>query len=522
MKRISLKLAMQQTSMAVLLLFVAVVQVWASNNPASSPDLPTLLLQGLSQNPGLKAYRVDQLQASEEVTVQAARFDLELYATGTQSGSRSLVADQTFSGAIHSELSRAEIGLRKSFASGLSSTLAVASERGETDNGSLDPYYASYLKLDLQQPLLRNSGRDINSTDLQISRIQLQQSQALFLDQARSLSLQIELSFYELLKARQTELLREQSRQLVLELLQANRLRLDAGVIPVTEVQEAETALAGRDLQLALARKNSDLVVHQLDGLLNDRIAEKFRWDVNQLNSLLKKPVPGPEFSTLYQQALARRADLRQLTDQQESLALRREYLINQVRPNLDLVASLAVNGLAGEEQSDNVQQPFESGYLDSYQGMANGDGYQWSAGLSFSYPLGNRAARARAEQARLAERQIEYRKRELERAIETELRQRLAELIRTGEQFAIAERFQSLAETSFEQEQRRLEEGLSDTFRVLIFQGDMIDARIERLAALIEYHKSQARLHQVLGTNLERHGIHSRLENKEIRFENM
>ena len=517
-----MKLARLLASMIVLLLFVGIVQVSAAGIAQSSgPDLPTLLLQGLTQNPGLKAYRIDQLQASEEVTVQAARFDLELFATGTQSGSRSLVAEQSYAGSIDSELSRAEVGLRKSFTSGLSSTLTLASERGETDTTTLDPYYASSVQLDLQQPLLRNFGHSINLTDVQISQIQLQQSQALFLEQARNLSLQIELALYELLRARQTELLREQSRELVLELLDANRARLAAGVIPVTEVQEAETALAGRDLQLALARKNSDLVVHQLDGLLNDRVAASFSWNETQVNNLLTRPAAVAEFNTLYQQALEERADLRQLIDQQQALALRSRYLINQVRPNLDLVASVAVNGLTGKEQSDNLPQ-FDSRYLDSYQGLANGDGYQWSAGLSFSFPLGNRAAEARAEQARLAERQVDYRKRELERAIETELRQRLAELMRTGEQFAIAERFQTLAERSFEQEQRRLEEGLSDTFRVLNFQGDMIDARIERLSALIEYHKSQARLHQVLGTNLERHGIHTRFENKEIRFENM
>ncbi|MDT8420799.1 MAG: TolC family protein [Desulfuromonadales bacterium] len=523
MKTNPLKLTGLRAILVVMLLAVAVCQVGAADKPAApAPDLARLLLLGLTQNPGLKAYRIDQLRASEEVTVQDARFDLELYAAGTQAGSRSQVVEQGYAGLVDSRLSRAEVGLRKSFASGLSSNLALSSERGETDNSPLDPYYASSLQLDLRQPLLRNFGQAINLTDVQISQFQLQQSQSLFLDQARQLSLQIELAFYELVRARQTELLREQSRQLVLELLEANRIRLEAGVIPVTEVQEAETALAGRDLQLALAQKSRDLVVHQLDGLLNDRIAADLAWDEPEVKRLLTRPEPGAEFPALYQQALETRADLRQLTDQQQSLALRSRYLSNQARPNLDLVASLALSGLTGKDQSGSLPQLFDRRFLESYQGLAAGDGYQWTAGFSFSVPLGNRAAEARAEQARLAERQVDYRRRELERAIETELRQRLVELKRTAEQFAIAERFQALAEKSLEQEQRRLGEGLSDTFRVLDFQGDMIDARIERLSALIEYHKSRARLYQVLGANLERHGIHTRFENKEIRFEYM
>ena len=93
---------------------------------------------------------------------------------------------------------------------------------------------------------------------------------------------------------------------------------------------------------------------------------------------------------------------------------------------------------------------------------------------------------------------------------------------MRNGERFAIAERLQALADITLQQENRRLAEGLSDTFRVLTFQGNLIDARIERLSALIEYNKSLARYHQSVGTNLVRHGIVARIEQKEIRFETM
>lgn len=492
------------------------------NAAESDRRLQTLLLLGLSENLGLQAVKMDTLQAEQEVVAQDARFDPELFAEAGHDSGRTPTADVSLGTSLDSDVSRAEVGIRKSFTTGMETSLSLASERVEDDFGDLDPRYSSYLLLNLNQPLLRDFGTDINTTDLQISRKQELQSKYVYFKQAQDLALVIELVYYDLIRARQTELLREESRQLVVDLLAGNRSRLEAGVVPVTEVQEAETALADRDLQLALARQEREQIAHRLNGLLNNRISDPLERSARLDDVPLQRPAAAPLFQEIYSTALTKRPDLQAVILEQQSRGLRSDYFDNQTKPNLDMVVSLGLSGLSGDERDSSVPVYHSGSYFNSYDSMADGDGYQWAAGFVFSYPLGNREAQARAGQAHLAERQAGYRKQELELAIETELKQRLTELKRTGERFGIAERFEALANTTLKQENRRLGEGLSDSFRILTFQGVLIDAKIDRLTALIEYNKSLARYYLALGNNLERHGIVARTEEKEIRFENM
>lgn len=513
---------------SLLLICVAVMLFWAvgSANAASDrtaavlPDMQHLLLQGLSSNSGLQAYRIDPRLAAEDVNVEASRFDLNLFADTAVARSRAQLAEQTFNGTIDSELIRAEVGVGKQFNSGLQGTVSLSSERGESDDSALDPYYRSSLNFELQQPLLRDFGQRVNTTAVEVARHRLQQSQSLFLQQARDLALQIELAGYDLLKARQTEILREQARELVVELLQANRTRLDAGVISISEVQEAETALAGSDLEVALSRQASERLVHQLDGLVNDHLAAGLKWSPESIEQHLSVDWTLPSFDQLYRQALSTRSDIQQLAEELKSLALQRTYQENQTRPRLDLLFDLQLHGLSGTDDVGSLPGTFTGPYFDSYQGMADADGYNWTAGIAFSYPLGNRKARAEAEQSRLAIRRLEFQKHELEKAVETQLLQLLTDLKRVGERVVIAQRYEDLAEKTLQQENRRLDEGLSDTFRVLSFQGTLIEARIERLAAQVDYQVSYVRLQRLLGTNIERHGIRIRFAEKETRFE--
>ncbi|NOQ50830.1 MAG: hypothetical protein GQ578_01235, partial [Desulfuromonadaceae bacterium] len=93
-----------------------------------------------------------------------------------------------------------------------------------------------------------------------------------------------------------------------------------------------------------------------------------------------------------------------------------------------------------------------------------------------------------------------------------TELRQRRINLLHALEQVKIAEEFERLAEISLNQEQRRLDEGLSDTFRLLSFQDKMVNAKIGRVDALVQYYGSIAQMNFYRGIILEQHQIY--LEN--------
>jgi outer membrane protein TolC len=53
-----------------------------------------------------------------------------------------------------------------------------------------------------------------------------------------------------------------------------------------------------------------------------------------------------------------------------------------------------------------------------------------------------------------------------------------------------------------------RLKEGLSDTFRILDFQEDLIEAGIRRTMALADFNQGLANLYRAMGMNLGHHNI--------------
>ena len=142
-----------------------------------------------------------------------------------------------------------------------------------------------------------------------------------------------------------------------------------------------------------------------------------------------------------------------------------------------------------------------------SYYALAE-DGTQWYAGVRFSMPLQNRGARGRYLAAEAEDRQALYALRRAEVAVETAIRS-ARQACELGEQrLQVAQRYAALADATLEQENRRLREGLSDTFRVLTFQNALVDARIRETAARVDYHKAIATLYRAMGINLERYDI--------------
>jgi outer membrane protein TolC len=122
--------------------------------------------------------------------------------------------------------------------------------------------------------------------------------------------------------------------------------------------------------------------------------------------------------------------------------------------------------------------------------------------------PLQNRTAKARYRDAAAQDKQSIYRLRRAEISAETVIRSAHAVLDLGEERLEVAKRYADLAQTTLDQETRRLQEGLSNTFRVLTFQNALVDAKIREVSAKTDYYRAQASLYQAMGTNLERYNI--------------
>lgn len=480
----------------------------AETVPASVRDLIVL---GLEKNIGLQVEELNIPFASETVIINEAVFDAELFAAaGYLETSTPLASSFSVSEQSDSELWSGEVGLRKKYLSGLVASLTLNSEWSEGNNlaNDLDPEYRSALNLSLVQPLLRDSGIDTNTASLKISRNRYSQSELTHLLEAQALALEIESLACQLAGETAVVTLRTEAVTLAQELYDANQRRFDAGVIPVSEVQEAETALSSRRLELSLARQSRELVFERLNRQLNHALTlafnplqlYQFSVDIQSLNL--------PAFAPLFAAAREKNIYLQLGAIDINTASIRRDYSINQLKPRLDLIVQAGLNGLAGDERSSSPNSRYSGSWNDSFASAADADGYRWGAGLAFSIPLGNRSAKSRLRQSELQQKQTKYQQRDLEEELRTSLQQQLITLQRAYEQVGIAERFEQLSKISLQQEQRRLEEGLSDTFRMIFFQTNMVNAKIGRVDALTQYYLAIAKMNFVRGINLESYNI--------------
>lgn len=491
----------------MLILIVPVVASAERTNPTTLNELIVLVLR---TNLGLQ---IEQMQVEQEMfstVVEDAVFDPELFSILSYDRRKAPLVLTDSSGRFLTQETGGQIGVRKRFTTGLAGSLSLLGERASgTDSfNALDPRYRSAVVLELNQPLLRNQGRDINTTAMIRSRYRLQQTGLTYLLQAQRLALQLEFAVRHLAAGEQTIQLRRQALDLAEQLLRANQIRFDEGLVPITEVQGAQAARAARQLRYVQAQQQKDLLLTQL----NRQVDWQLTADFDPLQVISSSIVAFDEESYELEASLAtarrKRLDLQIAKLSVKSQQQQQTYLENQLQPQLDLRLQAGINGFAGQDHNGG-RSSFEGGWFDSIDGMGRADGYQWGAALEFSIPLGNRAAQSRYRQAQVVTRQQQYRLADLDAQLQHDLREQLINLEHSQKQLAIAVEFENLATIALDQEQRRLDEGLSDTYRLLSFQDDMIDAKINRLQAAVEYQLAQAQMAFARGEILERFDIH-------------
>ncbi len=502
-------------------IFLCLAALTLAPRPADAGEdilqLREAIVTGVTERLGLKAERLDIAMQAAETTVEKAAFDPALEATVGAEKEQTLTGVVLYEDPYEAyESVGAGVALRKRFTTGLESRIDFETRRSRNNAlaDALGDQYRNVVVLTLTQPLLRGFGPDVNTTGVKISETLERRARWQFIHQARTLAGRIETAYYDLAGAWAVLNLKITLRNLAADLVRDNQARLDRGVIPVTAVHEARTAETRREEAVIRARQQAEAASNRLKNLLEKMDADEVLYE-KPLRAAPLPPAPAsfPEAGAAVKTALEKRADIKAWRLTIENQDRMTAYYENQKRPRLDLTASAGLNGLAGEDRPATLlgtpqRSPLTGDYGDAWGSMFEDDGYQWAAGLRFSYPLGNRAADARHAQSRLKRRALSYRLKRLKRDIRTRVGNAHLAAVKSLERLAAAKEFVRLSRKLLDQENRRLNNGLSNTFRVLDYQENLVDARVREVRALTDFHKALAALYQGMGENLARREI--------------
>jgi len=383
--------------------------------------------------------------------------------------------------------------------------LGFNNSRTSTDNAfsTLNPSYSSRVSLDYTQPLLAGLRTDNQRTALQTQQIQGTIADIQLAGRVDNITEQVRQAYWGLRAAIEQIEIQRRSLAQAQQLLADNQVRVRLGTMAQIQVIQAEAQVAGAEQSLLNAQvqwRNQELAFKSL--LISGASDPLLYQTVNPVDLPLLQD-QAVDIDAAIQAALSERTDIREARQDRRIAELDLEVTENNRLPELNLTASYSLLGVGGTEYSRSglggtPVLVSRGGYLDGINQISAFEVPTWNVGLSFSYPIGMRSAKANLERARLQMEQRDLAIRSQELAIVTEVTNAGLSVTDTRLQLAAATRSRELSEQSAAAEVTRFNAGAATNYEVVTAQDALTSARLSELRALINHINAIAEFERV------------------------
>ena len=413
-----------------------------------------------------------------------------------------------------SEFKRADFQITRLVPSGGTGQIDWNNSRLDTNStfATLNPQYRVDFDLTWRQPLLRDFGSKATERNIRIARLNRDVSRETFETQVIAIIQLVEDAYWTLVEANEQFIVAQESLTLAEQLHEQNRIRVEVGTLAPLELVQSEAGVATRQEQIIRARGAIGDAEDRLRQLLN--LAGDDIWSATIVTETEADMTPIElDVSAAIARALENRPDLRSTRLNRDDLTKDIKYFRNQKLPRLDLALTYGVNGQGG----DVTQRDFFTGeilfqapgeYNDALEQARTQDFEGWSVSLVAALPLENTAAKAQMALTEVNLERLGVELAEQELNVRTEVR-RLARFVDTARQTRESARVsRQLEEKNLEAEQKRYENGLSTSFKVLQIQEDLTEARQREVNAITAYRKALVLFRQATGELISASGV--------------
>lgn len=351
--------------------------------------------------------------------------------------------------------------------------------------------------ISISQPLLRNAWIDEPRAQIQINRRNVRISEEQLRQQMNLTLLNVEVTYYNLIFARENVRVQSTALDLASQLLRENRKRVEVGALAPLDEKQAESEVASTRAALIDAERSLSEQQNLLKALITDNYAEWNGVNLEPVENLVAIPA-NIDLHQSWGRALNQRPDLVQLKYQLEIAGVTLKLRKNQLWPELDVFGSYGHSEIAGADGN----------FQDVLGDLPTGRNPNYRFGVVLDIPLGNRGARARYKSAKAdsAQSLLEYKR--LEQQIMVQIDDAVKAIRSTFERVEATRAARAFAQEALAAEQKKLENGKSTSFFVLQFQRDLTVRRFDEIRALAEYNNALALLANREGATLERHSI--------------
>jgi outer membrane protein TolC len=354
--------------------------------------------------------------------------------------------------------------------------------------------------LTMRQHLLRNFWIDTNQEVILTRRTDLKISQQALRFEIMTTMLAVELSYEDLIDAREEIVVQEEALKVRREFLTETQRRVQVGDLPPLEDTLAQTEVQNTLTALAVARENFALRQNTLVGLLTDNFKEWADVNVEPSDPLQVVPVQ-VDRSRSFQSALTNRPDLIEARLAVQKSGIMVKFRRNQLFPTLDMV------GGYGTTSNPTGPSPFISDVF-AFRTAFSFSNPEYTYGVVVSFPLDNIAERSGFRASKAAKKIAELELQRAEQGVLLQVADYVNRVQSTFSQVGSTRQARIYAEAALNAETKKFENGFATSFEVLQYQQILTAARTAEIRSAAEYNKMLAQLAFGEGSILERHHL--------------
>ena len=539
---------------------------------AQLPDLGRVGVDMMSQKPlALQDAIVSALENNKDIEVsrkdvQIAEFDLKAsrgFFTPTLNGSTyfertktpnvSVFSNQltTTTDAIVADLEYKAFVPR--FGTVYSATFKNRKLTSDNPLSILSPQYESSFQFKLVQPLFRGRKSDDARRNIEIAKRNLTITDKEFRQKAIDITVAVQKAYWNLTFAlRNLQVQRDGVRDAKQQLAHSRRL-VEQGVLAPIDAVAVETQVANLEQSVYTALEQ----VNAAENLLKNLIAENREdplWSESLVpvdNVDLREPVTTlPEALQL---ALQNRIEIDILDVATEINEYDKRFYKEQLEPEINFTASYQSSGIAGRQNPDAIsifsntasterlnevinrvnsldpnlppisQLPlppartvpdiFTGGYNGALGDVFNNRYPTLRVGFTWIWSPDGSAQEALLGKSLVQGEKLRVQREQLEQAIQMDVRNSLQSIRTAKARLRSAAISRENSEKEYESEQRKLDAGLSDIYKVLERQTALMNARSAELLAQTELNKAITEFQRATGSSLEANQVETRLK---------
>jgi len=348
--------------------------------------------------------------------------------------------------------------------------------------------------VNITQPLLRNFWIDSSRLLIRVDKNRVKYDEYGLKLQLMQTLTSLEQAYYDLIYAREYVRVQEMAAESSDRLVAENRKKLEVGAMAELDLANAEAQAAHDRAAIISAKSQLGTQERVLKLYITDQIA---KWaDIGIVpTGTLTAPKRQFDRQGSWRKALESRPDYQQAKLNAEQAGIQLKYNFNQMFPELDVFGTFGYNGSG----------PVYSGALYDIQQQ---NLPMWTVGGQISMPLANIGPRNTYKAQKVSLQQyvltVKQKERDILIAIDNDIGTLLADY--NSVQATHAQRLYE--EQALDAEQKKLDNGKSTTYQVLLVQRDLTSARGNEIQALDLYNHHLSQLSFDEGTTLERLNI--------------